>query len=221
MSCSRTDPIMGDRWSLRPEHESFGYLGAHVEVRDAAGILDRPADAGSLLHVDTLPAPLRSISMTTVHEGDHRIFRGGVSVDVRRPDARGAVVRIGSDPGRAAAAVFGATLAQTKSPARPRRRPGRRRRAATQHRDVVREPGDHGGLGAPAQHGVLLYGPPGTGKTTLVRALAAELGAEFRQIRTTYFLGSLMGSSEARIQAIFDELCATTHANSRGRHALG
>jgi transitional endoplasmic reticulum ATPase len=57
--------------------------------------------------------------------------------------------------------------------------------------------------GARRPQGILLYGPPGTGKTMLARALATEIGADFREIRTPEILDKWLGASERNIKRIF------------------
>jgi transitional endoplasmic reticulum ATPase len=57
--------------------------------------------------------------------------------------------------------------------------------------------------GARRPQGILLYGPPGTGKTMLAQALAAEIGADFREIRTPEILDKYLGASERNIKRIF------------------
>ncbi len=59
--------------------------------------------------------------------------------------------------------------------------------------------------GARRPQGILMYGPPGTGKTMLARALANEIGANFREIRTPEILDKWLGASERNIKAIFRE----------------
>ncbi|HET8660569.1 MAG TPA: ATP-binding protein [Micromonosporaceae bacterium] len=59
--------------------------------------------------------------------------------------------------------------------------------------------------GARRPQGILLYGPPGTGKTMLARALANEIGASFREIRTPEILDKWLGASERNIKRIFRE----------------
>ncbi|MEV4282506.1 ATP-binding protein [Actinoplanes xinjiangensis] len=57
--------------------------------------------------------------------------------------------------------------------------------------------------GARRPQGLLMYGPPGTGKTMLSRALANEIGADFREIRTPEILDKYLGGSERNIKQIF------------------
>jgi len=59
--------------------------------------------------------------------------------------------------------------------------------------------------GARRPQGILLYGPPGTGKTMLARALANEIGANFREIRTPEILDKWLGASERNVKQIFQE----------------
>jgi transitional endoplasmic reticulum ATPase len=59
--------------------------------------------------------------------------------------------------------------------------------------------------GARRPQGILLYGPPGTGKTMLSRALANEIGAAFKEIRTPEILDKWLGGSERNIKNIFTE----------------
>lgn len=57
--------------------------------------------------------------------------------------------------------------------------------------------------GARRPQGILMYGPPGTGKTMLARALANEIGARFREIRTPEIIDKWLGGSERNIKRIF------------------
>jgi transitional endoplasmic reticulum ATPase len=77
-----------------------------------------------------------------------------------------------------------------------------------QFRDVAvsfRHPEVMARWGATRPQGILLYGPPGTGKTMLANALANEIGAELREIRTPEILDKWVGNSEKNIQRIFTE----------------
>lgn len=55
------------------------------------------------------------------------------------------------------------------------------------------------------QSGILLYGEGGTGKTTLVEALANEIGAELRLVRATDIYGKWLGDSEKNMDTVFDK----------------
>ncbi|HWS34565.1 MAG TPA: ATP-binding protein [Actinoplanes sp.] len=57
--------------------------------------------------------------------------------------------------------------------------------------------------GARRPQGILMYGPPGTGKTMLSRALANEIGADFREVRTPEILDKWLGGSEKNLKEIF------------------
>jgi transitional endoplasmic reticulum ATPase len=59
--------------------------------------------------------------------------------------------------------------------------------------------------GARRPQGILLYGPPGTGKTMLAHALATEIGATLREIRTPEILDKWLGASERNMKRIFRE----------------
>ncbi|SNY44212.1 ATP-binding protein [Paractinoplanes atraurantiacus] len=66
-----------------------------------------------------------------------------------------------------------------------------------------RHPDSMARWGAQRPQGILMYGPPGTGKTMLSRALANEIGADFREIRTPEILDKWLGGSERNIKQIF------------------
>jgi transitional endoplasmic reticulum ATPase len=78
----------------------------------------------------------------------------------------------------------------------------------TQFREIAvsfKHPDAMARWGARRPQGILLYGPPGTGKTMLARALANEVGARFREVRTPEILDKWLGASERNIKRIFAE----------------
>lgn len=54
--------------------------------------------------------------------------------------------------------------------------------------------------------GILLYGPPRCGKTLLGQALANEAKTRFAYINANEFVSSTVGSSEANVRNVFNEL---------------
>ncbi|MEV4347424.1 ATP-binding protein [Actinoplanes sp. NPDC049596] len=79
-------------------------------------------------------------------------------------------------------------------------------REVNQLREIAvsfRHPDSMARWGAQRPQGILMYGPPGTGKTMLSRALANEIGADFREIRTPEILDKWLGGSERNIKQIF------------------
>ncbi len=60
-------------------------------------------------------------------------------------------------------------------------------------------------LGVEAPKGVLLYGPPGTGKTLLAKAVAAESGVNFMELRASEIISGVPGATEKMMGNIFDE----------------
>ncbi|KAL1527942.1 hypothetical protein AB1Y20_009313 [Prymnesium parvum] len=58
-------------------------------------------------------------------------------------------------------------------------------------------------LGVAPPRGVLLHGPHGAGKTTLARAVAAEVRANFVEVQAAQLLSSVVGEAEARLAALF------------------
>jgi|GEM_PF-6837426 len=76
--------------------------------------------------------------------------------------------------------------------------------ASIQHPEVLQA------YGLEAPRGIFLYGPPGTGKTSLAEAMANEIGAELRVVKSSDIYGMWMGQSEARFQQIMNDARAVT-----------
>lgn len=61
------------------------------------------------------------------------------------------------------------------------------------------------------QSGILLYGEGGTGKTTMLEALANEIGAELRVVRSSDIYSKWVGESGKNMEAVFDEAEASSN----------
>lgn len=75
-------------------------------------------------------------------------------------------------------------------------------------RDVVERPFRYGflyqQLGVEAPRGVLLHGVPGCGKTSLVMAMAGELGVPLLKVAAPELVAGMSGESEGRIRDLFE-----------------
>jgi cell division protease FtsH len=76
--------------------------------------------------------------------------------------------------------------------------------------DFLKDPKEHGRLGARMPKGVLLMGPTGTGKTLLARAVAGEAGVPFFSISGSEFIELFVGVGAARVRDLFEQ--ARQHA---------
>ena len=76
--------------------------------------------------------------------------------------------------------------------------------------EFLKNPKEHGRLGARVPKGVLLMGPTGTGKTLLARAVAGEAGVAFFSISGSEFIEMFVGVGAARVRDLFER--ARAHA---------
>jgi len=78
--------------------------------------------------------------------------------------------------------------------------------------DFLKNPKEHGRLGARMPKGVLLLGPTGTGKTLLARAVAGEAGVPFFSISGSEFIEMFVGVGAARVRDLFEQARAQAPA---------
>src|SRR5205085_2399246 len=69
----------------------------------------------------------------------------------------------------------------------------------------LKDPKQHGRLGARMPKGVLLVGPPGTGKTLLAKAVAGEAKVPFFSISGSEFVEMFVGVGAARVRDLFEQ----------------
>jgi len=182
---------------------------------------------------DTEPAPLITLPATITYDGapagpDRLVGRPrmvAVRASVPVEEATGAhvremvllVLRVVGDLVGGAEPLRGRTyvVSRRTPPARPARpdavtldQVGGLPAVVEQFREIAvsfRCPEIMARWGARRPQGILLYGPPGTGKTMLAQALANEIGATLREIRTPEILDKWLGGSERNIKQIFTE----------------
>ncbi len=70
--------------------------------------------------------------------------------------------------------------------------------------DFIKNSEKYNEIGAVMPRGILLVGPPGTGKTSIARAIAGEVGANFFAASATHFIESYIGVGCQRIRELFD-----------------
>jgi len=78
--------------------------------------------------------------------------------------------------------------------------------------DFLKNPKEHGRLGARIPKGILLMGPTGTGKTLLARAVAGEAGVAFFSISGSEFIEMFVGVGAARVRDLFEQARANAPA---------
>ncbi|MDL2337770.1 MAG: ATP-dependent zinc metalloprotease FtsH [Pseudomonadota bacterium] len=78
--------------------------------------------------------------------------------------------------------------------------------------EFLKNPKEHGRLGARVPKGVLLMGPTGTGKTLLARAVAGEAGVAFFSISGSEFIEMFVGVGAARVRDLFEQARANAPA---------
>lgn len=108
-------------------------------------------------------------------------------------------------------------LTETEKPSVTFDKIGGQRKAVRKMREVaiaLKHPESFHKWGTALPGGILLVGPPGNGKTLLGKAMAKEADAYFVPVNISDILRSLLGSTERRITALFEE------ARKRGRKTI-
>ena len=75
----------------------------------------------------------------------------------------------------------------------------------------------HTSRGIPWKLGVVLYGPPGTGKTSLIHALASDLGLDIKYIKSLHGLGAAFLSAKKNDLFVIEDIDAISGSLTRER----
>ncbi len=80
---------------------------------------------------------------------------------------------------------------------------------------VIKDPEQYRKRGVKPIKGILLYGSPGNGKTSLARAIAEEVGAEFIEVNPTDVRDMWYGNTEKNMQEVFDKAIKTASSGKQ------
>jgi transitional endoplasmic reticulum ATPase len=200
----------GDPWATRVVD---GVSGALAEVTKRLGWDEEPPGDGEPLETATRVDALSGLKATMTSGGTETehwvklrasVPRGEMSVSQLQGACRLLIDVLATEGTVPATLTLSANTANSEQVTLEQ--VGGLDPVVTQLREIAasfRHPQALARWGAQRPQGMLLFGPPGTGKTMLARALANEIGARFREIRTTEILDKWLGASEKNIQRIF------------------